>query len=342
MRTHIARKCSLAFATRLQSVETVVLAVFVALGVAASAPAAIIRVNAATDVDIQQAINALPASGGTIEVSADAPVAVSQSIVIARDNVTIDFGGATLKLKDGANAPVVIMGESVAVPTTTHTNIQIRNVVIDGNRGKQNSETNPGNPALRNNGISMRKVFKSQVENAIIYSCRSGGLVTELGCQRLVIQNIDSYSNHFDGMAVYMTQDSIFKGLKLHDNGAAGFSADIVFNRNVVSDCVVSGNPHCGIFMRNSRDNVFESLEIRNNGEHGIFLAQVDQDITKPAAGNTFLGCVISNSTGAGIRVNDVSCVNNMLSSSQLIGNTGGGISEPFEGLLQVFAVIVR
>lgn len=342
MRTHIARTYSLAFATRLQSLETLVLAVLIVMGIAASAPAAVIRVNAVTGLDIQQAINSLPAAGGTIEVSADGPVIVSQSIVIARDNVTIDFGGATLRLKDGANVPVIIVGEDVAVPTITHTNIQVRNVVIDGNRAKQNSEENPANKALRNNGISLRKVFKSQVENAIIYSCRSGGLVTELGCQRLVIQNIDSYSNHFDGLGLYMTQDSILKGLKLHDNGWAGFTADIRVNRNVISDCVISGNPHCGIFMRDSRDNMFTGLQIRNNGEHGIFLAQVDTDATKPAAGNTFIGCVITASSGAGIRVNDASCVNNMLSSSQLIGNAGGGIGESVNGLLQVFAVIVR
>jgi len=94
--------------------------------------------------------------------------------------------------------------------------------------------------------------------------------------------------------------------------------------------------------MRDARDNVFHGLQIRNSGEHGVFLAQVDTDASKPAAGNTFIGLMVSVSQGAGVRVNDLSCVNNSIVSSQFVGNSGGCISEASPGLALASANICR
>jgi hypothetical protein len=78
-------------------------------------------------------------------------------------------------------------------------------------------------------------------------------------------------------------------------------------------------------------------------------VAQVDADAaTKPATGNTFIRMVVAGSgknpakRGAGMRVNDASCLNNLVVGSQFVGNREGGISEPFPGLVQVFGTIVR
>lgn len=94
--------------------------------------------------------------------------------------------------------------------------------------------------------------------------------------------------------------------------------------------------------MRDSRNNVFHGLQIRDSGQHGVFLAQVDTDATKPAAGNTFTALVVSGSGGAGLRVNDASCVSNVVCVAQLVGNSGGGISEATPDLVQVCGVISR
>jgi parallel beta-helix repeat protein len=174
-----------------------------------------------------------------------------------------------------------------------------------------------------------------------VVGARSGGLVTEKGCQRIHVQNFSSTDNHFDGIALYETENSIFSELYLHDNPYAGISLDIRFNHNIISDAVLTNNGKQGIFMRDSRDNIFLGLQIRGSGEQGLFLAQVDSDTTKPAAGNTFIGLVVADSTQAGMRVNDASCINNMVESAQFINNPIC-ISEATPGLVQQNGVICR
>ena len=120
------------------------------------------------------------------------------------------------------------------------------------------------------------------------------------------------------------------------------FSFDIAFNNNVLSAGVLSGNQDVGMFIRDARDNVFADFQVRDSQSHGVFLAQVDADTTKPALGNTFHGCVIANSGGAAIRVNDASCTGNVLAASQLVNNSGGDVSEANAGLLTVVGVVVR
>jgi hypothetical protein len=79
-----------------------------------------------------------------------------------------------------------------------------------------------------------------------------------------------------------------------------------------------------------------------------MFLAQVDTDATKPAAGNTFVGLVVSGSGrnpakgGTGMHVNDASCVNNLLVGVQFVGNRDDAISQPVPGLVQEVGTIVR
>src|SRR5262249_6758771 len=189
---------------------------------------------------------------------------------------------------------------------------------------------------------TLRGVSDVLIERVAVSAARSGGLVAEKGSRRLTIWDFTSSDNFFDGLAAYDTQDSLFSGMHLYGNLSAGISLDIRFNNNVLSDAVITGNGKQGIFMRDSRDNLFQGLQIRNSGEQGIFLAQVDTDTSKPAAGNTFSGAVISGSRGAGIQVNDASCVNNLLVASQLFANAGGNVGEVTPGLLQTSGTILR
>src|SRR6185295_19278469 len=287
---------------------------------------------------IQGAINDLPTEGGQVLIQAGT-YTCQIPLVIDRDNVELHGEGpaTVLRLADGANAPVLIVGQTIPVPTATRHNIVVSDLAIDGNRAKQTFECLGGdctvsNP-LRNNAITLRRVTDARIERVAVHSARSGGLVSELTCRRLTIRDFTSFDNHFDGLAGYETEDSVFSGLYLHDNLAAGFSFDIAFSNNIISDTVIASNAKVGIFMRDSRDNVFKGLQIRNSGEHGVFLAQVDTDATKPAAGNIFVALMVSDSQGAGVRVNDLSCVNNSIVSSQFVGNSGGCVSEASPGL---------
>jgi hypothetical protein len=106
-------------------------------------------------------------------------------------------------------------------------------------------------------------------------------------------------------------------------------------------DVVMTNNGRQGIFMRDSRDNLFSDIQIRDSGAQGLFLAQVDGDATKPAAGNTFHGLVVADSAQAGMQVNDASCVNNVVIGAQFIGNQVC-ISEAIPGLVQQVGAICR
>ncbi len=288
---------------------------------------------------VQQALD----QGGVVTLEA-ALYTCRTPLVIRRNNTWLrGQGPATqLRLADNANAPVIVIGQTVATPTETRRNVRVSDLMIDGNRLNQTSETSPAEPALRNNGISVRRAEDVLIEHVTVRSARSGGLVTELGCRRITVRDFTSYDNHFDGLAGYETEDSLFSGLYLYDNLAAGLSFDIRFNKNTLSDVVITGSRTVGIFMRDARDNLFKGLQIKGSREHGIFLAQVDDDATKPAAGNAFVGLLISGSMGAGVRVNNASCVDNLVCAAQFINNRDGGISEAVPNLVRGCETLVR
>lgn len=306
---------------------------------------------------IQAAIGNLPQQGGQVIVQAGSYFC-PEPIVIDRDKVDLRGQGpaTVLHLVDGANSPVLVLGQTDPSPTVTRSNIHVSDLVIDGNRENQTNEC-WGGPCethpIRNNGITVRRVSDVLIERVTVFGARSGGLVSELGCQRLTVSDFTSFDNHFDGLAGYETEDSRFSGLYLFNNCAAGLSFDSRFDNNLINDVLIlrDGTSRCeaplsdgtvGIFMRSSRDNSLHGLQIRNMREHGVFLAQVDADPTTAASGNTFSSMVISGSGGAGLRANDASVVNTLVVESQFIGNAGGCISEVVEGQVQVVGVVCR
>jgi hypothetical protein len=245
-----------------------------------------------------------------------------------------------------------VLGQTIQVPAATRRRIRVSDLTIDGNRAQQDHECSNGPCAgsdfLRNNGLSLRRVEDVVVERVSVTGARSGGLVPELTSRRVTVRDFTVTDSFFDGIAGYETEDSLFTGLHLHDNDGAGLSFDIEFNRNVVSDTVIEGNGDVGVFMRDSSDNLFSDVLIRDSGSHGLFLAQVDADTTKPASGNTFAGMVVAGSGqdpargGHGMRVNDASCVDNLLAATQFVGNRDGGLSEATPGLVQTTPTITR
>jgi hypothetical protein len=296
---------------------------------------------------IQRAIDALPPEGGEVRLLPRTYIC-TEPIVIARNDAVLRGAGAAtvLRLADSANAPMVILGSTEDVPTTTWRGIAVLDLTIDGNRHEQQFECLRGecsaeNP-LRNNGVTLRRVEDVLVQNVRVVGARSGGLVTELGVRRATIRNFTAADSFFDGVAGYETEESVFDGMHLHDNLAAGLSLDIAFNHNIITNTTITRTGKVGIFARDSRGNIFDSLQIRDSGEHGVFLAQVDSDATKPAAANTFVSLVVAGSDGAAFRANDASCVDNLVVGAQFIGNRDGGVSEVVPGLVQTAGVIVR
>jgi hypothetical protein len=179
------------------------------------------------------------------------------------------------------------------------------------------------------------------VERVTVARAISGGLVTEKGSRRVTVRDFTASDNEFDGLAAYETEDSLFSGLYLYGNLAAGLSLDQDFNRNVVSEAVLALNGTQGIFMRDSRDNVFGDIQIHDSGEQGLFLAQEINVAGSCAEGNTFQGLIVSRSAGAGLRVNDATCRRNLVVGAQFIGNAEC-ISEAEAGQVEQVGVVCR
>jgi polygalacturonase len=296
---------------------------------------------------IQAAVNKLPADGGEVSIPAGTYLC-TKPIVLNKSRVKLRGAGPAtlLKLANGANAPVIVMGTTENIPSKTVKHLVVSDLMIDGNRANQQTECMDGPCSdqfpLRNNGISIRRCDMCKVESVTVFGAMSGGLVTELGSRNLIIRDYTAFDNQFDGLAGYETEDSTFTGITLYDNLAAGISTDIQFNNNKFFDVTINASKSVGIFMRDSLDNSFTNLHIRNSAQHGIYIAQVDTDPTKAATGNTFSSVVITGSGGMGVVVNDASCVNNMLVGTQFVSNKEGCFSEAHSGLVENVGVICR
>ena len=234
----------------------------------------------ATSVEIQRALDLLPERGGEV-VLPPGVIEVRQPIVLQRDHQTLRGSGeaTVLHLADGANCPVIILGEPVNHPRSTVKTPVLSSLFIDGNRLHQQHELwrlRGEGSQIHNNGITVQNVADSTVENVTSARCRSGGLVTTRNVRRLTVRDYTAFDNEFDGLACYQTEDCLFTGLRLHDNPGAGISLDLAFNHNVVSNAVLTAND-LGIFMRASRDNQFYNISIRHSRHYGVFMAHAER-----------------------------------------------------------------
>jgi hypothetical protein len=308
------------------------------LSVQAAQPMVIHLAVGAAGVQIQRALDLLPESGGEVVLPAGV-FTIYQPIVLRRDHQTLRGAGkrTILQLADGANCPIIIMGEPVNNPQHTIRYLCVNNLFIDGNRSHQQRELwrlSGEGSQIRNNGITVQDVTDSVVEDVTCARCRSGGLVTTRGVRRLTVRDLTAFDNEFDGLACYRTEDSLFTELNLHDNPGAGISLDLAFNNNTISNALLVAND-LGIFMRASRGNKFYNISIQDSRHYGVFMAHAERQTVRGWAPvprtecvhNAFTNLVASNCGGAAFRVNDTTCTNNVIIGAQFHDDVQGGLS---------------
>lgn len=300
-----------------------------------------------TDVEIQQALDTLPNCGGEVVLPPE-KISIRQPVVLRRDHQTLRGSGAAtiLRLADDANCPVLILGEPVNHPKNTVKHLRVADLFIDGNRRNQHHElwqVRSDGSEIHNNGITVQGVSDSTVENVTCAACRSGGLVTTLGVKGLTVHGLTAFDNEFDGLACYHTTHSVFTDLYLHDNPGAGISLDLAFDHNVISNAVLNAND-LGIFMRASRDNQFHNVTIHNSHHFGVFMAHSEKfsaGAVHPApesecTQNAFTNLIAKNCGGAAFRVNNSTCINNVIIRPKFDGNLKGGLSQAQPDLVTV------
>jgi parallel beta-helix repeat protein len=302
-------------------------------------------------VQIQKALNELPASGGTVML-APGIYEIHHPLFLGRNGLALCGSGEStvLHLADRANCPVIIMGSTSENPRGLVTGLRVADLFIDGNRHHQMMEQwlDPrNNSGIENNGIIIQAISNSVVERVVAAHCRSGGLVTANGTRNLTVSDFTAYDSEFDGLACYKTERSVFTRLNLHDNQCAGISLDLDFNHNLISDSTLGGND-LGIFMRDSSDNQFLNLTITQSRHNGIFIAQWVKSEAKGWAyipqteceDNQFEALQIHDCAGTAFCVHDPTCVNNVVEEGIFSGNLNDKLSRAraqlahFPGLL--------
>ncbi|SPE58988.1 conserved hypothetical protein [Verrucomicrobia bacterium] len=290
-----------------------------------------------TGDEIQSALDRL-VDGGEVVLSPGTYL-ICRPIMLQNCNLTLRGAGPStvLFLEDGANCPVIVLGAPASPARNAIRHLRVADLVIDGNRERQQVElwqiASDGSE-LNNNGIDVWAVTDASIEHVVCCHCRSGGLVTAAGTRRLTVSDYTAFDNQFDGLACYLTEDSRFSGLFLHDNLGAGISLDLDFNHNVIEDARLTGND-LGVFMRSARGNTFHELEIEQSHHHGVFMAQTWGHTNAgwrlcpgtECSGNSFEDVLISKCGGNAFVVNNDSCTNNLISSARFLDNLKGGLS---------------
>lgn len=297
---------------------------------------------------INRAIAKCAEHGGEVRLRSGTYVC-TEPIIIRNNNISLSGSGAAtlLILADKADCPVLIVGDEAEKPRWDVSHVRVSHLAIDGNRANQQKECwsgscdTGGKSVIRSSGIVLRRATDVQVEQVSIRSCRSGGLVTEKGCRRLTVRQLDASDHEFDGLACYETTESLFTELYLHDNKAAGISTDTHFNENLVTNTFLSRNGTHGIFMRNSHDNAFQTLMISDSGRDGIFLDQADKESSTAASGNSFIGLHIAGSGRAAIRINSPECKHTLIAGCQFSDNESG-LSEATPGMAKFQAALTQ
>jgi hypothetical protein len=291
-----------------------------------------------TGAEIQKALDALPVGGGEVILPAG-KIVLQQPIILKHDGETLRGAGETtiLSLADNVNCPVIIMGEPLNEPTHMVKSLHVSDLFIDGNRLHQQRELwrlEGEGSEIRNNGITVQAVSDSSIEHVTCARCRSGGLVTTHGVRRLSVRDLNAFDNQFDGLACYLTEDSTFYNLSLHNNPGAGISLDLAFDHNVIANAVLAAND-LGIFMRASSYNRFDGISIHNSNNYGVFMAQASEltprgwqlEPKTECTNNSFTKFIASHCGSAAFRINDPACTNNIISGAQF-DNPGNGLSE--------------
>ena len=230
---------------------------------------------------------------------------ITSPILITNSNTTIRGNNTSLLLKSNSNCPIIIIGNPYGRPLT---NIEVCNLTLHGNRREQSTELWKILPCgiINNNGIIVQNARDIFVHDINIEGCRSGGLITTFHVSHLIVSNMSSFNNEFDGIACYETKDSIFVNLILYDNRAAGISLDDHFNSNRFRDIYIKNN-EVGIFMRNSCSNMFSNINIENC-HLKMFISHVDKDMKTGCTDNIFEK-VVGNGK---FIINEETCNNNV------------------------------
>ena len=184
--------------------------------------------------------------------------ALRRFLALTRDGRVVRGAGPStvLRLDAGVQSPVVVIGDpDRPVPRRPTTHVTIENLRIVGG-GPGGPEALPDRPYLTNSALVVRAGRDVTIRDVAISGCRSACLLTERDTRRITIAHDDIGGSVWDGVALNRTSNARIVGNTIHDNTAAGISAEHLV-RSVVTDNVVRDNRTHGLYLSDSYGNTF-------------------------------------------------------------------------------------
>jgi parallel beta-helix repeat protein len=236
-------------------------------------------------VTINNAINNLPASGGSIYLR-EGTYILSNSIAISKSNVTLVGAGAStvLKIKDSKNADMNVIDASGMV------NLLIQNLRIDGNSANQSTGWMYG---IYFTGVDSSKIIDCWIENLnylsiFLYSSSNNNTLTG-----------NTVTGNNDGIELESSSNITVTGNTVTGNGRLGIMLDYESSNNTVVGNTVVGNSQYS-------DNHYDGININYDSDYNNI------------QGNTVRRGTGTNQQRYGIRINSADCDNNLVINNDL------------------------
>jgi len=237
--------------------------------------------NVANYPSIQDAVDSLPQSGGTVFIPRGIYV-ISTPIRVPSNVVMVGEGFETLlKLADGANCNVI---ENMHFDEWVDENIVIRDMQIDGNREHQTAPCS---------GVWLQRATGSIIEYVWFHSFPLP--YGWISCSIRLMQSPSTIIRH------NIVENNSYTGVFL------GWSDNCVISHNYVS------RSHRGIYLRNS-DSCRVKKNVVINCDEGI-------RIYYDASNNRIIGNYVEGSSEEGIVITRAECENNFVVGNYLVNN---------------------
>jgi parallel beta-helix repeat protein len=265
----------------------------------------------ADDVEIQAAIDALPATGGKVSLSEG--TFTTAATITLKSFVTLEGCGRSTIIRLGAGLNLnVITASGVS-------ECEIRDLKIDGNKANNIGQDD----ANLQNGILFEECYRSSIRDVMILNCWESGIRVKpadgSAASKLmhnIFSGIVSCFNRkngisFDTWAEYMMVDACSFSNN-GQNGVYGVGANLAF-----TNCIIIQNALAGVSLATSAktyNNAIEACQINHNLTHGIILH---------AAHNTLItGCKIIANERHGVWI--YGCHNTILTGNTISTNSYG------------------
>jgi len=262
---------------------------------------------------IQNAINALPSTGGQI-ILREGQFTINSTIVLKPQIYLVGQGYSATRLRLGNNKNMDLISGSTTPTVQNRLGVSIANLAIDGNKASQ---------TLTCHGIHFNGYKNCRFTFIRIDNCNGDGFYQEGGSDtfQFVLDQVMSYGNALNGF---------------HMTGS----------NNLMEWCFGNTNTAVGIRLEGDYQSCLVKCEGESNGSHGFYILTshhitlLDCDASSNTGdgvridtsyATTLLACLFSENTGSGITVrssaSDISYDNSII-SSQMSKNTRYGYEE--------------